>query len=224
VKEILGNIALWPAEQLINGAIASDPHVQKKIAAFAGKAIQINTRMPALEIRVVMEADHIRLTAVDSAQYALPVDASINGPTGKLLQQLFDTSTKHALVDEDVELDGDVQLIQDLLTTIKTLDIDWQDYLAPVLGDVLTQQIGQSLDETRAWASDSRKRVQRSMEDYLKEEARLFPHEQQLRNFADNLDELKLRIDRVDARVQLLRQRLKTLHTPYTRPATDTMH
>lgn len=209
--EVLGNVALWPAQQLINAVIQGDPHAQGEIYAFAGKAIQINASTPALPIRIVVEERQLRLTAIDSAQFDLPVDATIKGPVNKLLEQLLAESPRQPIVGGDVIVEGDVQLVQDLFATVKKLDIEWQDYLSPVLGDVLTHQVGQTMTETRNWAADSRRRVQTSVDDYLKEEAKLFPHEQAVQNFQDDIDELKLRLDRIKARVDRLNSNLTAL-------------
>lgn len=209
--EVLGNVALWPAQQLINTVIQGDAHVQDQLRAFSGKAIQINPSSPALPLRIVVEDQQLRLTAIDSQQYALEVDATIRGPVSKLLEQLFAESPRQPLVGGEVEVEGDVQLVQDLLAAVKYLDIDWQDHLSPVLGDVFTHQLGQALTGTRAWATGSADRVHASIDDYLKEEAKLFPHEQALRNFQDDLDAIKLRLDRIHARVDRLRKNLSAL-------------
>ncbi len=211
MKEVLGNAVLWPAQQLVNGLISSDAHVQAKLNAFANKAIQINTSSPSLNMRVTIETRQLRFTAIDSEQFELPVDATIEGPASKLFEQLMDSSSRQALVSQDLAIEGDLQLVQDMLAAIRSLDIDWQDYLSPVIGDVLTQQLGQSLNESRTWLSDSERRVRASLDDYLKEEARLFPQQIQISNFEDDLDALKLRVDRVHARIERLRQDLKAL-------------
>ena len=213
MNEFIGSIVLWPAEQLINTAIAADAHVSHKLAAFAGKSIQINTEQPGARIRMVIESGSVRLSAMDSESYALPVDATIHGPTTSLLQQAFTDSSQLALAGNDVKLSGDVQLVQDLFSVLKSLDLDWQDYLSPFLGDQLTHQIGVGIEQSRAWAEDSGKRMRSSLDNYLKQEIRTFPSSQQLDSFSNDLDQLKLRIDRFGARLEKLKARLEARET-----------
>lgn len=213
MKELIGSVALWPAEQLINAAIAADDHVSKKVSRFAGKSIQVSSKSPRAHLRIVFETGSVRMSAIDSEAYGLPVDATIRGTAANLLQQTFTDSAGLPLAGNEVDLSGDVQLVQDLFSAIKSLDVDWQDYLAPVAGDLITQQLGETIEQAADWGQDSKNRLQSSLDTYLKEEIRAFPSNQQLQNFSDDLDQLRLRTDRLAARLKLLNSRLQTMES-----------
>jgi ubiquinone biosynthesis protein UbiJ len=93
------------------------------------------------------------------------------------------------------------------------MDVDWEDYLAPLLGDVVTNEISQLGGNAREWSHQARKNIRRNVGDYLKEESQLFPHSDQLDSFSEELDHLRLRIDRVKAKADRLYQRLDKLTT-----------
>ncbi|MEX2470448.1 MAG: hypothetical protein WD396_11890, partial [Pseudohongiellaceae bacterium] len=85
-----------------------------------------------------------------------------------------------------------------------TLDLEWEDFLAPLLGDPVTHGVGQVVDRLERAARDSRSRLGRNLEDYLKEERRLVPHHVERHEFTENLQALRLQLDRAGARLDRL--------------------
>lgn len=207
MQELLGSIALWPAQQVLSGILASDAHVRKKLNQFAGKALQVSASSPTFNLCLIFDEDTVRMNALDAGKHALPVDAVIRGSAQELLALLFDKSSG-ALVASGIEISGDVQFAQDLFTSFKRLDLDWRDFLAPVIGDVPAHELGRWSGKSREWAQEARTNIHRNVDDYLKEEIRLFPHRNELRNFNTGVDDLRLRIDRLQARTEALARRL----------------
>jgi ubiquinone biosynthesis protein UbiJ len=56
--------------------------------------------------------------------------------------------------------------------------------------------------------------MHRGVRDYLSEEARLVPSELEVDSFANRLDQLRLSIDRVAAKTELLKRRYSLLAQP----------
>ena len=207
MQELLGSIALWPAQQVLSAILGSDPHIRKTLNRFAGKAIQISTSSPALNLCLIFDDDNVRINALDASKHALPVDAQVRGSLQDLLAQLL-ASSSSSLTASNIEISGDVQLVQDIFTTLKRLDLDWRDYLAPIIGDLPTHELGRLSEKSRVWAEQARSNVHRNVDDYLKEEIQLFPHRNELNNFNAGVDDLRLRLDRLQARMDVLARRL----------------
>lgn len=211
MNQLIGSLALLPIEQFVNRLLNSDPHVRQKLTDFAGKTLQVITRSPAFTATVLFEDDQIRLNAVDAETMAIDADATISGRSNDLLALLVRNSDDRSLADSGIELSGDASLVHDLYSTLRAMDIDWEDYLAPFLGDVITNEVGKLAQEGRQWSDSVRGNLNRNVEDYIKEEARLVPRREQVSKFGDELDRLKLRIDRVKAKADLLYARLDGL-------------
>lgn len=204
VTELFGNAALWPAEQIINRIIETDDHAQKLISNFDGKVVQVNVTQPNFPIRVNFESHKMRLTSIASADFELAVDATVTASATTLSNLLLTDSSKRSLVSDDLTIEGDTHLVQDLFTAMNKLDIEWEDLLSPVLGDIGTNQLSEFFNSASDWLDDSRSRMKRNVDDYLKEEAKLFPSTVDLENWQSRLDQLRLRIDRSEARIQRL--------------------
>lgn len=208
---MFASLTLWPVEQLLNRFIAADSHVGKQLQPFAGKTIEIVSQSPDLSIVVLLDARHLRLCAGPAQRLAIKPDARIAGKAVDLLALLTGDPEQRPLANPALQISGATELIQDLFRAMQSLDLRWEDYLAPLIGDTLTEQGSQLQRQSSDWVRDSRQRINRNIEDYLKEEARSLPHEQAVAGFQDDLDTLKLQIDRAAARAQLLRTRLDKL-------------
>lgn len=208
MQELIGSIALWPAQQILSALVDTDPHVQKTLNQFSGKAIQVAVSKPGFNVCLVFDEDNVRLNALDAESHAIPVDAVVRGTLQELLRILLDKSSSTSLVASDIEISGDTQLVQDLFTTMNRLDLEWGDYLAPFIGDMATQELDSAAKSSSAWFQKARKNIHRNVDEYLKEEIQLFPHRNELNNFGQGVDDLRLRIDRLQARLDALSKRL----------------
>lgn len=202
------SLALWPLEHLLNKMIREDAWLTAKLQTFAGKCIEISARSPALNCTLCFDQHRLQLSGSDVGTLGLIADARIEGEAFDLLKLLLAKPGQQALANPALQMSGDLHLIQDLYKLLQNLDLQWEDYLAPVIGDVLTEQGSRLQKESADWLRDSSKRVTRNIEDYLKEEARTVPHENAIAAFDDNLDELRLQLDRAEARVNLIKTRL----------------
>ncbi len=205
---MLTSLALWPVEQLLNQIVRNDEHVARQLQAFAGKTVEIRSRHPALTFVLRIEKTSLHLSGVDAATLGLTPDARLEGEASELLQLLLSDEANRPLANRNLTISGDTEFFQEFYQRLHRLDLRWDDYLAPLLGDVITQQASQTQHKARDLARDTSTRIKRNLEDYLKEEARLVPHEYAVEQFQEELDALKLRIDRAAARTALIKSRL----------------
>ncbi|MCH7817406.1 MAG: SCP2 sterol-binding domain-containing protein [Proteobacteria bacterium] len=208
MNQFLGSIVLFPIEQILNQLLKNDAHLAKRLSPFAGKVIQVKSSMPTISLTLSFDAGRIRLSAIDSETLMLNPDAIISGRSSDLLDLIIIKSDRRPLANKAISISGDVLLVQDIYHTLMDLDIDWEDYLAPLLGDVITNEIGQFADDVRQWSDGAKRSMQRNVDDYLKEEIRVVPGRAEVDSFGDDLDRLKLDIDRLQARTDNLCKRL----------------
>ncbi len=201
---MLGSLILWPVEHLLNQLIQRDSYLRDKVAVFNGKTIAVHSHSPNLNLTLQIDADGLQLSAHDADTLGIAPDAGIAGKLVDLLGLLTADASRKALVNEKIQISGDASLVQDLYLTSKQLDIDWQDYLAPLLGDALTHEVGKFQQRSAEVVADSAQRMKRNVESYLKDERQLLPHEEDVARFMDGLDTLRLQTDRLNARIAAL--------------------
>ena len=211
MNQFLGSLALVPVEKIVNAIVDRDPHIAQQLLAFDSKCIEVISRHPHFSLCLRFEDGAIRLSAIDSETLGIEPDATIEGSAESLLGLLMKKPDQRPLADVDIEISGDATLIQDLHVTVQSLDVDWQDYLTPILGDVLSNELGEIHGNAKKWGQSAGSSMHRGVRDYLSEEARLVPSELELDSFSNRLDQLRLRIDRVTAKAELLQRRAALL-------------
>jgi ubiquinone biosynthesis protein UbiJ len=63
-------------------------------------------------------------------------------------------------------------------------------------------------NDIRNWSKQARVNMRRNVNEYLTEEERIFPKKEQLDDFSEELDYLKIRIDRINAKASIPHQTL----------------
>ena len=214
MNQFLGSLVLLPIEKILNAIVARDAHIAKKVVAFDSKCIEVVSLRPDFSLSIRFEDNTIKLSAIDSQTLGIQADATISGPAESLLSLLAKKSDQRAMADATIDISGDASLVQDLQMTLESLDIDWQDTLAPILGDLLSNELGQIQSNAQDWGKSAGTSMHRGVRDYLSEEARLVPSELELDSFSNRLDQLRLSIDRVAAKTELLKRRYSLLEEP----------
>lgn len=204
---LLSSLVLLPAEKLLNHLLTQDGHILKKLQPFNGKIVEVCSLLPTATLRISFQEQRVRLSSLDAKTLQLQVDATVSGKASDLVSLLLNPDST-PLANKAITISGDALFIQDLFTTLNALDVDWRDLLAPFFGDILTQEIGQMEEQARHWSVDAKFNLQRSVDEYLKEEIRLVPDSEEVARFSDELDQLKMALDRTNARALLLQARL----------------
>ena len=155
MNQFLGSLALLPVEKILNAIVRRDPHIAKKLVAFDSKCIEVVSLRPDFSVSIRFEDDTIKLSAIDTQTLGIQADATISGPAESLLSLLAKKSDQRAMADATIDISGDASLVQDLQMTLESLDIDWQDTLAPILGDLLSNELGQIQSNAQDWGKSA---------------------------------------------------------------------
>ncbi len=203
---------LAPAEKAANALLAQDPHAAKSLAGFHGKRIAAQTPRIGFILGFELASEpvagpasgqaRVRLAALHPGAVSEPVDVTIAGPASSLLKMLGNGGRGQA--DRDIRIEGDTELLLDLQQTLNRLDIRWEDLLQPLLGDVLAGSIGDAAAGARDWSRQAGGNIKRNLANYLQYESGAMPIPEDLATFADQVDDLRLRLDRLQARLDIL--------------------
>ena len=117
-----------------------------------------------------------------------------------------------ALINGNIRISGDTAPLLALRKILADLDIDWEQPLADSFGDVAAHQIGTGLRAGHRWLNATRQNLHRQFEEFLVEESNLVPHPCQADDFYQQIDDVKARSERLEAKLRRLQARL----TPQT--------
>jgi ubiquinone biosynthesis accessory factor UbiJ len=200
---LLSVVLLQPLEFMLNALISRDPHIQKTLAAVAGgKTIRICcTSSPAWQLCVRIGEQRVLLISAPD-QHA---DAELSASRTALLQLLLATDPASALHNPDLSLAGDITLIQDLHRALRNLDTRWDDILSPWLGDVCTDFANKGVLHASDTVGKGLRALRLDATDYLQEESAILPSPPEAAEFTGRLEQVRLDIDRLQARVNRIR-------------------
>lgn len=204
MNSLIQSAALLPVEQTINHLLATDPHSVRQLANFAGKIIQIECLAPRITTYVTVTKHGLRLSPVCEQ----PVDARISARSSALLRALSVKPQESRLANDELQISGDAVLVQDVHRLLTGFKFNWQDPLALLIGDAATWQVESGLENAATWGRSSLQAVGRNLDEYLHDEAGIVPPRKAVESFGRRMDALRLRIDRLGARLELARTRL----------------
>lgn len=191
-------------EAALNRLVALDPETQARIAALDGRAVTLDFGNGLAAMRMAVDGERLRVGPAAAGASALRVAAT----PGALLALALARGRDDALAPGRVEIAGDAELARRLEQIAKRFAPDFDEAFARVFGDVAGFQIARTVRDGLVWARSSAQSLARDGADYLTEEGRDLVGRAELDGFLDEVDGVRERSDRLDARVRRLAARL----------------
>jgi ubiquinone biosynthesis protein UbiJ len=136
------------------------------------------------------------------------VTTAIRGTAGDFAELATARDPAAALINGNIELDGDSGPLMDLQRILARLEPDWEAPLVDTLGDVAGHQLAEGLRGLFGWGRQAGASILRQLEEFIHEEARLAPPRQEVEDFYQDLEQLNQRVERLAARVARLGARM----------------
>ena len=194
--------ALAVLEQVLNAALALDPGTGARLSRLEGKLIAIELRGTGITLTLQPTTEgKLRLMG----DYDGEVDTTLRGAPFAMLR-MSTGRTGEGMFSGDVEIDGDVELGQQIQRVFEKLDIDWEEHLSQLTGDIVAHQFGNAVRGLFAWGERSAEHLGRDTADYLQEENDTLPVDWEVEEFIKGVDTLRSDVDRIEARVKRLQK------------------
>ena len=194
----LNTAALAALETSIGRALAMDPDSAAKIAGLAGCVVHLHCETPQFDLYLLPGASDLKLLG----SYEGDVDCRIRGTGSEFLELLAAADKPTAMINGGLTVTGDTASLLALGEILIGLDIDWEARLATVIVDIPAHQIGRAMRQAVQCGRGANNALQRHMEEFIHEEARLAPPRSEVDDFSDDLHALQLRIQRLAAKLK----------------------
>ncbi|WP_193163080.1 ubiquinone biosynthesis accessory factor UbiJ [Microbulbifer hainanensis] len=188
-------------ETAINAALQYDPGTRARLGKLDGRVMALHLTAPALEFFLCIEGDQVRVRN----HWEGTVTTGLTGSAIAFLRLLRDSNATPAKL--GVSITGSSALLAELQAILRDLDIDWEAPLAQLVGDVPAHTVGNALRSASRWLTANLQRAPEAAAEAVSEEWQMTPPKAQFEAFAEDLADLALATDRLDARVQILRER-----------------
>ena len=207
INPTLHTAAIAGLEEALNRALQLAPQGQEQLAPLDGSVFALHCTSPPLDIYLLPEIQRIRLMGI----YEGPVTTSVRGEASDFTQLATARDPAATLINGNLELVGDSAPLIELQKILAGLDMDWETPLVDTLGDVAGHQLAQLLRGAFSWGKQASDSLTRQLDEFIHEEARLTPPRLEMEDFFQDVQELGLRVDRLEGRALRLRKRLAKL-------------
>ena len=177
-----------------------------RLAAFHGRVIAIDLLGTGIRLYFVPDEGG-RLQVL--SRYEGEPDCTLAGSPLDMMRAADPEQGSAQLFAGRVRIEGDTELGHRFSEILGGLDIDWEEQLSRLVGDVAAHGIGQGIREGAEQARRSGATLEKNLSEYLTEEARLLPHPLEVEAFVDDTDRLRDDVARLEARLKLLEARGK---------------
>jgi ubiquinone biosynthesis protein UbiJ len=190
---MVAELVLPPLASALNHYLHLDPHLSDKLPPIANKLIRIH--LTDWDITFYLHIESTRIALIDNT--CEPIDATMRGNTRAFLQSLYQHLVLAQPENGQLTIEGDTAVVRDLTRVLQTLDIDWEEQLARVFGDVIAHKAGNIGRLAFNRLQHTQQSLQQNLTEYLQEEKRLLPCGRELNDFFSDVDSLRDDVERV---------------------------
>ena len=205
VDPALHTAGVGALEAAINRALSLDKLTASQLGALDGKVFRLQCTQPTADFYLLPQPGRLQLKGFHDGE----VTTAIRGTASDFAHLATAEDPAAALINGDIELDGDSAPLMELQRILARLDLDWEAPLVTALGDVAGHQLAQGLRGLFSWGRLAGDSVLRQLEEFIHEEARLAPPRAEVEDFYDDIDKLGQRVDRLAARLSRLSRKLQ---------------
>ncbi len=192
-------------EIALNRALQLDEHTLKQIIALQGNIIAIELSGFDFTFYLAPALDGVQVLTECEAG----ADTIIRGTPFALLQTAISDDRK-TLFKGEVIIDGDMALGQKFQKILDGLEMDWEEPLSQIIGDIAAHQVGEVVRGFAGFAESAFNSLTMSTSEYFQEETRDIVNAVELGRFTDKVDVLRADTDRLEAKFAKISKLIKT--------------
>jgi len=195
-------------ETAFNAWLKLDGESLPRFTALDGKIIRFHITGLDLNLYFLPATSGIQVLGnyPDEAQGGI-VDATIHGSPMALIRLSTSNNAGEAMLKSDVEIEGDMRVAEKFSAILREVDIDWEELLSKLVGDIVAHQAGQVTRNVTGWLKDTADAMQQNTGEYISEESGLSPAQAEINEYMDQVDNIRMDVDRLDARIKLLQEK-----------------
>lgn len=205
-------LLLAGCERTLNALLARDPAAPTRLAALAGSRLLVRLEQPNLELVIHYHHAGLDLLRGDGINEA-DVDAVVELTPETFSEWVSGASVERLMFDGKLAVRGHIHLLEATRQLLFDVDIDWESELARWLGDVPAHSLAEGLRRMARWGLRAKDELLQDVSEYVFEEARLLPGQQQRNVLREHLTELEVATDRLEARFKRLQRQLTLRQT-----------
>ena len=198
----VSTLACAGLEAALNSYLDLDASARKQMDKLHGRVIAFEILGLAQTVYLIPGPGKVQLLEVFEGD----PDCCISGSPLALARMSDRYASSSQLFSGEVAIRGDTELAHQLSKILGAMDIDWEEQLSHLTGDLIAHRVGNLLRATRDWGANSNATLSLDIQEYLQEELRLLPGRLEIEHFLGSVDTLRDDVERLQARMTLLQK------------------
>lgn len=203
----LAEIAASALQRAFNQCLEFDSLSHQRFSALQGRVIAIELTGVGVQLYLAPTQDEVKISAAHQGA----ADVTLSGTPFAFARMGLADDSSDSLFSGDITLSGDSTLGQRFGEIIKEMDIDWEEIASQWVGDVIAHKAGDALRGGLAWSRDNFNSGEQTTTEYLQEELRLLPLQDEVDLFFANVHTLRDDVERTAARIKRLQQNIEKM-------------
>lgn len=190
-------------ETLLNRYLELDPESNNRLQALRDKHVAIVLdAFKGITIQLHFSEEGIK---INTSNLYTP-DTIIKGKPISLVHLSFAPHQRKKFFEDDVTIEGNIEIGQKIIGLFDELEIDWEEYLSHWIGDIPAHHIGNLVKKIRNFSNKLNETFAQNINEYIHEEILLSPPKEALEDFFHDVDNLRMDADRLEAKLNHLIQ------------------
>ncbi|MDI9244329.1 SCP2 sterol-binding domain-containing protein [Marinobacter sp. CHS3-4] len=186
-------------ERAVNRALELDPAGRKSLMSALSGPVQFTVEAP-LHLTLSLIPSEVGIQVASQP----PDDPALELAGRPMAFAALATGDDQVFSEGRIRVVGDMALAHQFQRAIDQLDPDYEAAMAEYVGDVPAHFIGQRLRGTVKWSRQAFRSLNANVEEYIHEESQSLPGRRELEATFQDIDQLSLRAERLDARIRQL--------------------
>lgn len=192
-------------ETALNNLISNDPDSQRRLARLKGKVIRVRLNEISKQLVFVFSQQVDVLADFDGEP-----DCHLSVNLVSLPKLKEKANITRLIKDDQLILEGDIELAQQFSNLLSGLNIDIAEKLSRYTGDVIAHTLVSHTQSTLSAIKSIAERKQKYAGELLIEEWRVAPGSLEIAHFADQVDDVRSQAARVESRINNLIQKAES--------------
>ncbi|MDT8405015.1 SCP2 domain-containing protein [Sulfuriflexus sp.] len=188
----------------LNRVLQLDPHAAERVRALEGKLLALHIRGPNMTLYLLPVDGRLQVHAFAEGH----IDTTISATPLGLARLALATDSSDAMFKGEVKIVGDVAFGQAVKDLLGNIDIDWEELLSNVIGDIAAHQVGRGVRGLKNWGQHAAASLQQDLAELLQQEMRVLPQRVDIEQFLDDVDALRADVERFELRLSRYEQRI----------------
>ena len=190
-------------EVALNRYLRLEPDAIAECARLAPRLIQLQVRQPDWTLVVEFTATGVRVLGEPPKR----ADVTVRAPLGAFLKLGAASARGDSGLPAGIEVEGDAELLTRFNRLIASVGFDLAELLSKFVDDGAAQRLAEGIKDLLGWGRDAADTLLVDGAEYLREETRDLARASDVADWAEAVDVLRERTDRLEARLALLEKR-----------------